>query len=198
MLLDLNSWWIGLEMIDKVYWAIALPSTLIFLIIVVMTFIGGDADDSFGDADSAIDADGGIGFQFITLKNLVGFFAIFSWTGLASLNSGFSMSTTLMISILSGIAMMAIMATIFYLMSKLTDDGTLRIDNAIGKLGEVYMNIPGESSGFGKVHINIQGAMREMEAMTKESEMIKTGTIIKVNKIIDGHILLVSPTSEKK
>lgn len=33
--------------------------------------------------------------------------------------------------------MMAIMATIFYLMSKLTDDGTLQVDNAIGKLGEV-------------------------------------------------------------
>lgn len=66
-----------------------------------MTFVGGDMDDSFGDADSAIDADEGIGFQFKTVQNLVGFFAVFSWTGIASLQIGFSMSATLMISIFS-------------------------------------------------------------------------------------------------
>lgn len=60
------------------------------------------------------------------------------------------------------------------------------------------MNIPSNSSGYGKVHINIQGAIREMEAMSKESKLIKTGTIIKDSEIIDGHILLVSPASEKQ
>ena len=106
---DLNSWWVAMETFEKIFWIIALPSTLIFLGILIMTFFGGDVGDDIGDTDMEIDADDGIGFQFITFKNLIGFFTIFGWIGIASIRNGASLSVSLIAAFLSGLAMMFIM-----------------------------------------------------------------------------------------
>ncbi|RLD21523.1 MAG: hypothetical protein DRI54_09100 [Bacteroidetes bacterium] len=193
---DLNSWWAAMETFEKIFWIIALPSTLIFLGILIMTFFGGDVGDDVADADMEIDTDEGIGFQFITFKNLIGFFAIFGWTGIASIKNDSSMSTTLIIAFISGLAMMFIMAGIYYLLSSLVDDGTLKVNNAIGRLGEVYMNIPIKGEGFGKIQITVQGSLRTMEAVTNDKEIIKVGSIVKVKDVIDGHILLVTKSTK--
>jgi len=193
---DLNSWWAAMEMFEKIFWIIALPSTLIFLGILIMTFFGGDVGEDVGDTDMEIDADEGIGFQFITFKNLIGFFAIFGWIGIASIRNGSSMSTTLIIAFISGLAMMFIMAGIYYLLSTLVDDGTLKVNNAIGRLGEVYMNIPIKGEGFGKIQITVQGTLRTMEAVTNDKEVLKVGSIVKVKDVIDGHILLVTKSTK--
>ena len=69
----MTDWFFSLELFPKIYWSIALLGSVIFIFTTISTFIGGDAND-FGDVDSDIEADTGIGFQFITFKNLVGFF----------------------------------------------------------------------------------------------------------------------------
>lgn len=192
MFLDINSWWAAQEWFERIFWIIALPSTLTFLFIMVTTFFGGDMDSDMPDADAEVDMDGGIGFQFITFKNLVGFFTIFAWVGLACIKSDFSATTTILVAFLSGLAMMLVMAGIYYLLSSMVDDGTLVVKNTIGRLGEVYMNIPPKNEGLGKIHITVQGAMREMDAITNEKKMLTMGTVVTVTDVIDGHILLVT------
>ena len=120
MELLLESWWQGLLVAEKVYWIIAIPFTLIFLIMMVMTLIGGDVDSADMDVDMEMDTDTGIDFQYLSVKNLVGFFTIFGWTGVASLASGKGMAFTVIVSVLAGLLMMTIMSTIVYLMGKLT------------------------------------------------------------------------------
>lgn len=187
------SWWEQLILLEKIFWGFAIPSTLIFIIILISTFIGGsDADMDAGSADADIDGDAGIGFQFFTLKNLVGFFTIFSWTGIACLDSGMTETASMIISVIAGLFMMVAMASLFYFMGKLTDDGTLRMKNAVGKTGDVYLLIPANRSGFGKVNIMVQGAMRELRAMTDENFELSQGTIVVVQEVIDENILLVS------
>ena len=192
MFLDINSWWAAQEWFERIFWIIALPSTLTFLFIMITTFFGGDMDSDMPDADAEVDMDGGIGFQFITFKNLVGFFTIFAWVGLACIKSDFSATTTILVAFLSGLAMMLVMAGIYYLLSSMVDDGTLVVKNTIGRLGEVYMNIPPKNEGLGKIHITVQGAMREMDAITNEKKMLTMGTVVTVTDVIDGHILLVT------
>mgnify|MGYP000580640094 CR=1 FL=1 len=70
-------WFNGLPLFEKIYWFIAIPASLVFLFVLVTTFLGTDVD---GDGDIEADGDetGEIGFQFFTFKNLVGFFTIFS------------------------------------------------------------------------------------------------------------------------
>ena len=126
---NLSEWWNALDTIHKIYWGLAIPFTLIFLIQMVLTFIGGEIEVD-GDADFDVESDSGAGFQFFTLKNFIGFFTIFSWSGIASLDSGYSIATTLIVSTIAGLLMMTLMASLFYFFSKLTDSRTLNINNA--------------------------------------------------------------------
>ena len=62
-----------------------------------------DGGDDFDGVDSEMDADVGIGFQFITFKNLVGFFTIFGWIGIACINAGFSKPLSVIIALVCGL-----------------------------------------------------------------------------------------------
>ena len=183
-------WWEGLDSIAKIYWMIAFPSTLFFLIQLIMTFIGGDVDHDM-DHDGQIDADHGMGFQFITFKNMVAFLTLFAWSGLASIEGGFSLAITIIISTISGLLMMTIMAALFYYISRFTHSGTLNYDNALGETGDVYLTIPAKKSGMGKVQITVQGHLRTLNAITEDIEDIKTGAIVEVDEIVSESVLLV-------
>ena len=186
-------WYSNLEFLSKVYWLVAIIGSLIFSVVMIMAFTGGDADD-IGDIDSDIDADAGAGFQFITFKNLVGFFTIFGWSGIACIDAGLSTPLTIVISIFSGLMMMVIMASLFLFFSKLTDSGTLNYKNAIDAVGEVYLTIGADRSKMGKVTVNVQGSMRELDALTDSLTELKSGTIIKVVDVTANGILIVDQT----
>ncbi|MBL7111156.1 MAG: hypothetical protein ISS19_04360 [Bacteroidales bacterium] len=192
MELLLETWWQGMLISEKVYWIIAIPFTLIFVIMMVMTLIGGDFDGASADmdVDTEIDSDTGIGFQYLSIKNLVGFFTLFGWTGIACLAAGRNMGFTLIVSIMAGLLMMTIMSTIVYLMGKLTEEGNLNLKNAIGKIGTTYLTIPAERKRMGKIQIKVQG-FRILDAITDEKEDIKTGDVVEVVDVIDNQILLV-------
>jgi len=192
MLLDFNSWWAEVGTFERIYWFMALPASIFFIIILVTTFIAGDVDGEVGDVDSDIEHDGGIGFQFFTLKNLVGFFTIFSWTGIACIDAEYGNVATVAISSIAGLLMMTIMASIFYFMGQLADDGTLSLDNAIDGVGEVYLTIQPKRNGFGKVQINVQGGMRTLQAMTDDEDELASGAVVRVKEIINNQILLVT------
>ncbi len=184
-------WFNGLELFERVYWMIAIPASLLFLFVMVTTFLGGDADGD-GDVEADGNETGEIGFQFFTFKNLVGFFTIFSWIGIGCIRSGYSNSTVIIISMICGIMMMLAMATLFYFMTKLIEDGTMKLSNAIGKTGQVYLPIKASKGGFGKVQITIQGSMHEIKALTNDEVELSVGTIVQVDQVIDGNILLVT------
>ncbi len=191
MMFDFTSWWNNLSTMQQIYWLVTIPATLLFLIQLVLTFIGGDLSGDTGDIDADYDADHGMGFHFITVKNMIAFFALFGWTGLAAIDSGLASFLILLISSISGLVMMLIMASIYYFMSKLNSSGTLKMKNAIGKIGNVYISIPAKKGGLGKVQVKVQGGLRTLEAMTEELEDIKTGSIIEVADVINDQILLV-------
>lgn len=193
MLLTITDLWQQASGLEKAYWVFAVPSTLIFLFIMVTTFIGGDSMDADpSDLDS--DALDGVASQYFTFKNLVGFFLLFSWTGIACLHGGVGMGTTLALSLVAGVSMLLAMAWMFKAMSKMTESGTLRMENALGRTANVYMRIPGNRSGMGKVQLTVQGSLRELDALTDGPVDLPTGTIVRVDEIIDGHILRVNRT----
>jgi hypothetical protein len=190
--MNISDWWLTLTIAQKIYWCIAIPFTLLFVLQTIMTFFGGGAEeiDTSGDSDLLVDSDIGIDFQFITLKNLIAFFTIFGWTGVACLSSGYTITTTVFFSFVAGLIMMAIMASIIYFMAKLSDNGTLNIKNAVGKIGTVYLPIPPNRSGTGQIQIKVQG-LQTLDAMTDSDNTIKTGAIVEVISVLNGDILLV-------
>lgn len=191
MSFSFSEWWEALDTTRQIYWGIAIPFSIIFLIQMVLTFIGGEMEVD-GDADFDVETDGGAGFQFFTLKNFIGFFTIFAWSGIASLDSGYSTEITLLVSTFSGLFMMTIMASLFYFFSKLTASGTMNINNAKGGIAEVYMRIEAGRGNVGKVLIKVQGSLRELEAITDDDLDLPMGTVVNVIEVLNNSMLLVS------
>lgn len=186
--------WTQVGLLEQVFWVVTIPATVVFLILLALTIFGGDADTGV-DVDSDVDsglADGdSIPFQFISLKNIVAFFAVFGWSGIGFVNAGLAPWLVILLAVVCGLMMMLLMATLFYLMSRLAESGTLKMKNAVGKLGEVYLVIPANRGGMGKVQLNVQGSLRTLDAITDDMENIPTSSIIQVIDVIDEQILLV-------
>jgi hypothetical protein len=187
----MEQWFETLSLFEKIYWVVALISSAIFVVLIVMTLAGGDADDFGGDVDVEIEGDTGIGFQFLSFKNLMGFLTIFGWSGIACIDGGLSKTVTVLISVICGLLMMTAMAALFYYLAKLQSSGTLKLKNALNQIGEVYLTIGANRSSIGKVSINVQGTLRELEALTDEAHDLNQSNVVRVKEITANGILIV-------
>ena len=182
----------------KLLWGVTLTATLIFIIQTVMTFLGADADgatDFDVDVDTSMDGadlsniDGGA--NLYTFRNFVNFFLGFGWTAIILQPSVKSTALLVVISILVGIALVALVMYMFKWLYSMQQSGNIDVYKAcVGCQGKCYLRIPGERKGEGKVQITIQGAVREYNAVTDGDE-IKTGTPVKVLEAINANTLLV-------
>ncbi|RIJ50049.1 hypothetical protein D1614_04700 [Maribellus luteus] len=181
-----------MELFERIFWYLAIPTTLILILLMVLSIFGGDTDT---DVDTDVDADIADGdtipFQFISVKNIVAFFAVFGWSGIGFINAGMAPWLVILLAVFCGLLMMLLMGTLFYLMSKLAENGTLKMNNAIGRLGEVYLRIPAQRGGMGKVQLTVQGSVRTLDAITDDLDEIATASIVQVVDVIDDSILLV-------
>lgn len=194
-ILIMDALWNDFNLTEKILLGIGLLFTLIFLLQLIMSLFGADHDadsDAGGDADASVDNDAGIPFQFITLKNLVSFFAIFGWAGLLCMRSNMAPWLSILVAVLAGLAMMTIMAALVYYMSKLADDGTIDSSKAIGVTGDVYLIIPAKRSAQGKIHVKVQGRLVEYQAVTDDVADIPTGSVIRVTGKLSDEVFIVT------
>lgn len=205
----MEEWWNSIPAFEKLFWIVAFPSSIIFVIQAIMTLLGienghdievhgldmshGIHDlphdhNLYGDENPSEILD--VKFKFFTMRSIIVFFTVFSWAGIASVRHGINHLISVLISIILGFIMMAVVSFMYYFIQKFTEEGTMDINNAIGKEGEVYLTIPGRGQGEGKIQIVIQGALRTMDAVTYGEELT-TGEKIIVIKIVDNQLLLV-------
>ena len=191
------TWWADLSPVMKLLWGVTLTASLIFIIQTVMTFLGADADSTDFDMDVDTSMDGSdlsnidSGANLYTFRNFVNFFLGFGWTAIILQPSVKSTAVLVIISVLVGIALVALVMYMFKWLYSMQQSGNINVyKSAVGCQGKCYLRIPGERAGEGKVQITIQGAVREYNAVTDGDE-IKTGTSVKVLEAIDGNTLLV-------
>lgn len=198
MLLFLEDWWGPLASAEKVFWGIALVFSVLFLIQFVLSLIGldfdGDADiDVGGDTslDHGLDAD----FTVLSVRGIIAFFTFFGWAGVLVLNAGYGIWPAIVFACLSGIAAMFVVGYMMYMFSKLSENGNINLNEALYHTGEVYLFIPANKNGYGKVHLKFQGALKEVDAVT-DGDALPTGSSIKVVEIIDNNLILVEPADQ--
>lgn len=188
----LSEWWNNLQGFELILWCIALFFSALFIIQTILSFIGSPGLD---DADFSIDHHDGAGYQFFTIKNMIAFFTMFGWSGLAAYKAGLDNSLVAIIALISGSSLVLVMYLLMHNAGKLRHSGTLQIKNAINQIGETYLRIPGKRMGIGKVQVQVQGRLMELDAMTDDIEDISTGRPIQVTSILNNHILLVTSAS---
>lgn len=194
MLLDISTWWQGLEVFEKILWAIAILFSALFVFQSVFSLAGGDGSDhdAVGSSDEYTGDDDGIGYQFFTIKNMIAFFTLFGWVGLAAYSGGLGKGMSIILALIGGAAMVFLMALLLKNVGKLKHSGTMQIKNAINQVGSVYLFIPAKRKGRGKVHVHIQGSLHELDALTDDATDIATGSTVKVTGYIEESTLLVT------
>jgi hypothetical protein len=117
---------------------------------------------------------------------------MFGWSGLAAYKSGIPNAWVIVIAVSSGVLMVALLLFIMSRANRLRQSGTLQMKNAVSQIGETYLRIPAQRNGIGKVQVQVQGRLVELEAMTDDNEDIATGRPIKVVSTLNERILLVT------
>ena len=188
-----------MEWFERIFWIIAIPFSLIFLLQLARAVLGADADmeadfegDLGGDIGGDVDDVGdGHGFQVFTIRNFVILMTVFGWSGITFLDQGFGKGATLIISLINGLIAMFAVVGIFYFFGRMTESGTINLKNAINHVGEVYLPIRAKRGNMGKVQITIQGSIREITAVTDEEVDLPTGTVVRIVQVLNNSILLV-------
>jgi hypothetical protein len=129
-------------------------------------------------------------FGIISFRTVVAALAFFGLGGLASLHSqvrlGGSLDTqTTALALAVGAGAVALLGVHALMrgMSQLRSEGTVRIERAIGQPGTVYLRIPGNRSGTGKIQVSVQNRTMEYAALTSQAEL-PTGAKIVVLDVI--------------
>lgn len=186
------TWWTSLSTATQVLWAITLSASLIFVIQTVMTFLGlgdHDADFDLDTSDGSFDADPSM--NLLTFRNLVNFCLGFGWTAVLMHEKIQSNALLIIVSVIVGVLLVTAVMWIFKWLSGMQQTGNIDVHkSAVGCEGKVYLTIPGERKGEGKVQITINNAVREYDAVT-DGETIPTGKAIKVTEVINDYTLLV-------
>lgn len=212
-------WWNSLGLVSQIFYCIAVPSTLILLIQTIMMFIGmgddGDISDAeIPDGDVEVDVDlpdtdeidgvfgsntvsetadafGLEGLRILTVRGIIAFLVMFGWVGVVMTGADVPLWLTLPVATICGFFVMVLLALLMKLVLKLRNDGNLDNRNAVGTAGTVYLTIPAERHGEGKVQLMLQGSYVERNAVTDDKEPIPTGTEVVIIGVSGGTALIV-------
>jgi membrane protein implicated in regulation of membrane protease activity len=144
-------------------------------------------DGFFKEGAHASDA-----LNLLSARALAAGFAFFGIGGLVTLSAGLGPLLALPAALLTSAGAAVGTAVLMRGLTRLEDDGTVRIERAIGESGTVYLRIPGHRAGAGKVLLTLQNRTVECRAVTSLDEL-PTGTPIIVVDILGPDTVEVAP-----
>lgn len=148
--------------------------------------------DLDGDGTEDFEALSGVAdFRFITIRGIIAFLTMFGWVGVALSTAGVHMLLSLLGATIAGLISMFLIALMFYGISKLQSSGNIDYRTAIGKEAIVYIPIPGNRDGFGKIQITLAERLIEVSAVTEDAEMIGTGKSVRIIDMLNATTFVV-------
>lgn len=197
----MGNWWLGLSLMQQIFYTIAIVSSVVLIVQIILNLIGLDEEemglDGLADTleaieDAAFDgADTGLGL--LSIRTILAFLMGFGWGGVVLAGMDWHPVLAVLGALVAGAVFMF---TVFWLMRqmfRLADSGNIKLENAAGKTGTVYLPIPAQRNGTGQVQVVIQGRLRELPAVTDAPVALPTGAHIHVAQVIENDVLLVQP-----
>ena len=181
----------GLDTWMQVYWVCAIVGTVVFVVQMVLVLVGMDSIDTDVDFDGADTMDLGGGLSLFSIKNFVNFLVGFGWAGVCLQDVIANRWLLCLVAVAVGVAFVYMFFVIKKQTRKLEHNGAFKIEDCVGKTVDVYLRIPAERKGKGKVQVSLNGSVQEIEAMT-DGEEIASGRKAVVADVIDGTTLLVN------
>lgn len=159
----------------------ALLGGSVLLIMTVMSLFGGDHGDMHHDVAGTGDHDAAA--NLLSVRSVAAFIAFFGLASWGCLKSGWSPFASLVVGVLAGSLMLVAVGLLFRLPSKMHSQGNIEPEGAVGKVGHVYLRIPANNAGKGKITLVLQGRTAEFHACTKGAE-IPTGAEVRIARLI--------------
>ncbi len=237
----MEEFWLGLTLLQKILFVIAVPATLILVIQFILLLFGmgghGESDtDTDGDfaGDSGTDANfetdsGGPdgydihetgaahsmdydadhnlahpvdhdhdqgeqvqdqGLRIFTVRGVLTFFTISGWAGFALSYSVLPEGLVILLSAAFGLLAMYLMALLIKAMLRLQYIPEVSLRTILGKSAQVYITIPKEGNGRGKIMVELGGRLAEVDAVSRSLYPLKTGEIVLVTDVV-GQMVVV-------
>ncbi len=191
--------------------AIVGGTVLVCQFLLTLIGIGGDADFADDLSDVPHDASAGGGehadgshgehsstnwlFGVLTFRTVIAAITFFGLAGLGATEGGMRSLPALALAVVAGAGALFGVHWIMSQLHRLQDDGTVRIGRAVGKKGVVYLTVPPNKTGAGKVHLNLQNRTVEYLAMTAH-DRIPTGAQVIVTEVLGPDTVAVAVISE--
>jgi hypothetical protein len=172
--------------------------------LMILGLSDGDVDlDAGADVDfdaAGGDFDGGHGDSWfvgvLSIRTITAAVTAFGLAGWAARGSDIGMVPSLAVAIAAGMGAMYAVYWLFRSVMKLEHDGTVHIENAVGKHGTVYVPIPAAHAGSGKIQMKLQDRIKEYQAVTPGTDALPTGAKIVVTSVVSSDTLEVEPILE--
>lgn len=160
---------------------------------------GPDGSDSIGGHSHDINHNDCIhdktdALRLFTLRGIVAFLSIGGWMGVAAIDWKLPDIVAIILALAAGWLALWFVAWIIRAFVRMQQSGNIKIENAVGCDGEVYLTIP--VNGRGKVNVIVQDRLCEMDAVSQADRPIKTGEKIRVLGVAQEGTLLVAPKSD--
>lgn len=192
-----------MDTVGQIFTLIAVPSTLVLVVqtILLLFGIGGDDIDSDGIdlngngvGDTPGDG-GGDGLALFSLRGIMSMLAVAGWSGLVMHEADINLALTIFLSVAFGFIVLVALAYIMKLSEKLQSSGNIVLGYAIGKVGTVYIPIPPQMKGSGKINLTIQERFIEIDAMTTSGRKLTTGESVRVVSTDESGMVVVEPVA---
>ena len=158
----------------------------LLIILMLISLIGGmDLDFDIGDGDVDLDSSGSLGF----VKSFLTFVSVSTWVMKILVTGSTSIWVAMLIAIVSGMAALMLLTWIFKTLLRNQSNVNYSLDDSLFMEGKVYLKLPSNGS-TGIIHVNINGANREMKAISTDGEEIETGAMVMVQEVLGDHVIV--------
>jgi hypothetical protein len=129
----------------------------------------------------------------LTFRSIVAALTLFGLAGLAA-TVNFQQEPPISLAIAVAAAAGALVGVAYLMRSlhQLKSDGTVRIERAVGQAGTVYLTVPGQRAGVGKVTLRLQNRSVEYQALTPYGQL-PTGSKVVVTAVVSPDTVEVAP-----
>jgi hypothetical protein len=135
-----------------------------------------------------------VAFELLSFRSILAFFTLFTWYTALTLarTKGAELFAAIAVGLLWGLAGMLAVSVLFFLMRKLGETGTSRIETCVGTPGTVYADIPAQ--GVGQIRCMVSGVVTFVKARGMGGMALKAGTSVLVLSQLDDTTVEVEPT----
>ena len=132
---------------------------------------------------------GGV-LQLFTVRNFVNFLLGVGWGGVCLWGAIPNTPLLILASIIVGTLFVGVFVFMFRNLRRLEHTARYDLHDAVGQIADVYLRIPAERNGEGKIQTAFGGSVQELPAVT-DGDDIPSGSKVHILAVIGDHTFLV-------